>query len=131
MYKTSLGKDKNGKEVYLKDIWPSNKEIEDLMLTSLNAEMFKKRYSNVSRTKRMERINTVDSDIYDWEQILRMLKNHLFSTIYQINRRIKAITDARILLILGDTITTDHISPAGSIDPTGDYFMKHQIQQKI
>ena len=56
LYRTPLGKDKNGKDIFLKDIWPSNREIEDLMLTSLNADMFIKRYSNVSEgPKRMER----------------------------------------------------------------------------
>ena len=135
LYKTSLGKDKNGKEVYLKDIWPSNKEIEDLMLTSLNAEMFKKRYSNVSKgPKEWREINTVDSDIYNWEQNSTYVKKPpFFDNLPDKPEGFKAITDARILLILGDTITTDHISPAGSIkkdSPTGDYFMKHQIQQK-
>jgi len=68
MYKSPLGKDKNGKDVFLKDIWPSNKEIEDLMLSSLNAEMFKQRYSNVSKgPKEWQAINTTDSDIYNWE----------------------------------------------------------------
>ena len=135
LYKTSLGQDKNGKEVYLKDIWPSNKEIEDLMLTSLNAEMFKKRYSNVSKgPKEWREINTVDSDIYNWEQNSTYVKKPpFFDNLPDKPEGFKAITDARILLILGDTITTDHISPAGSIkkdSPTGDYFMKHQIQQK-
>ena len=135
LYKTSLGQDKNGKEVYLKDIWPSNKEIEDLMLTSLNAEMFKKRYSNVSKgPKEWREINTVDSDIYNWEQNSTYVKKPpFFDNLPDKPEGFKAIKDARILLILGDTITTDHISPAGSIkkdSPTGDYFMKHQIQQK-
>ena len=135
LYKTSLGQDKNGKEVYLKDIWPSNKEIEDLMLTSLNAEMFKKRYSNVSKgPKEWRDINTVDSDIYNWEQNSTYVKKPpFFDNLPDKPEGFKAIKDARILLILGDTITTDHISPAGSIkkdSPTGDYFMKHQIQQK-
>ena len=135
LYKTSLGQDKNGKKVYLKDIWPSNKEIEDLMLTSLNAEMFKKRYSNVSKgPKEWREINTVDSDIYNWEQNSTYVKKPpFFDNLPDKPEGFKAITDARILLILGDTITTDHISPAGSIkkdSPTGDYFMKHQIQQK-
>ena len=68
LYKSSLGKDKAGKDVFLKDIWPSNKEIEDIMLTSLNADMFKKRYSNVSEgPKEWREINTVDSEIYNWE----------------------------------------------------------------
>ena len=135
LYKSSLGKDKAGKDVFLKDIWPSNKEIEDIMLTSLNAEMFKKRYSNVSEgPKEWREIDTVDSDIYNWEQNSTYVKRPpFFDNLPDKPEGFKAINDARILLLLGDTVTTDHISPAGSIkkdSPTGDYFMEHQIQQK-
>ncbi len=135
LYKSSLGKDKDGKNVFLKDIWPSNKEIEDIMLTSLNADMFKKRYSNVSEgPKEWREINTVDSDIYNWEQNSTYVKRPpFFDNLPDKPEGFKAINDARILLLLGDTVTTDHISPAGSIkkdSPTGDYFMQHQIQQK-
>ena len=67
IYKASLGKDKEGKEVFLKDIWPSNKEIEDIMLKSINANMFIDRYSNVSKgPKEWSDIKTVDSSIYNW-----------------------------------------------------------------
>ncbi len=135
LYKTSLGKDKSGKDVFLKDIWPSNKEIEDIMLSSLNADMFKKRYSNVSEgPKEWREIDTVDSDIYNWEQNSTYVKRPpFFDNLSDKPEGFKAINDARILLLLGDTVTTDHISPAGSIkkdSPTGDYFMEHQIQQK-
>ena len=135
LYKSSLGKDKAGKDVFLKDIWPSNKEIEDIMLTSLNADMFKKRYSNVSEgPKEWREIDTVDSDIYNWEQNSTYVKRPpFFDNLPDKPEGFKAINDARILLLLGDTVTTDHISPAGSIkkdSPTGDYFMEHQIQQK-
>ena len=135
LYKSPLGKDKEGKDVYLKDIWPSNKEIEELMLNSLNADMFKKRYSNVSEgPKEWQEINTTDSDIYNWEANSTYVKRPpFFDDLPDKPEGFKAIKDARILLLLADTVTTDHISPAGSIkkdSPTGDYFMKHQIQQK-
>ncbi len=135
MYKSALGKDKNGKDIFLKDIWPSNKEIEDLMLSSLNADMFKQRYSNVSEgPKEWQAINTTDSDIYNWEANSTYVKRPpFFDDLPDQPEGFKPINDARILLLLADTVTTDHISPAGSIkkeSPTGDYFMKHQIQQK-
>ena len=135
MYKSALGKDKDGKDVFLKDIWPSNKEIEDLMLSSLNADMFKQRYSNVSEgPKEWQAINTTDSDIYNWEANSTYVKRPpFFDDLPDQPEGFKPINDARILLLLADTVTTDHISPAGSIkkeSPTGDYFMKHQIQQK-
>ena len=135
LYKSSLGKDKNGKDVFLKDIWPSNKEIEEIMLTSLDSEMFKKRYSNVSEgPKEWREINTVDSDIYNWQESSTYVKRPpFFDDLPDKPEGFKPINDARILLVLGDTVTTDHISPAGSIkkeSPTGDYFEKYQIQQK-
>ena len=135
LYKTSLGKDNEGKDVFLKDIWPSNKEIEDLMLSSVNADMFTKRYSNVLEgPKEWSSINTVDSSIYNWEVNSTYVKRPpFFDNLPDKPEGFKAINDARILLLLADTVTTDHISPAGSIkkdSPTGDYFMKHQIQEK-
>ena len=135
LYKSSLGKDKNGEDVFLKDIWPSNKEIEEIMLTSLDSEMFKKRYSNVSEgPKEWREINTVDSDIYNWQESSTYVKRPpFFDDLPDKPEGFKPINDARILLVLGDTVTTDHISPAGSIkkeSPTGDYFEKYQIQQK-
>ncbi len=135
LYKSSIGKNSNGKDVFLKDIWPSNKEIEDIMLTSLSSDMFKKRYSNVSEgPKEWREINTVDSDIYNWEQNSTYVKRPpFFDNLSDKPEGFKPINNARILLLLGDTVTTDHISPAGSIkkdSPTGDYFMEHQIQQK-
>ena len=105
------------------------------MLTSLNADMFKKRYSNVSEgPKEWREINTVDSDIYNWEQNSTYVKRPpFFDNLPDKPEGFKEIKDARPLLILGDSITTDHISPAGSIQkdsPTGEYFMKHQILPK-
>ncbi len=135
LYKSPLGKDKDNKDVYLKDIWPSNQEIEEIMLTSLNSEMFKKRYSNVSEgPKEWREINTADSDIYNWQESSTYVKRPpFFDNLPDKPEGFKPINDARILLVLGDTVTTDHISPAGSIkkeSPTGDYFEKYQIQQK-
>ena len=135
LYKEPLGKDKSGKDVFLKDIWPSNKEIEDLILSSISAEMFVSRYSNVSEgPKEWSSIKTVDSSIYNWEENSTYVKKPpFFENLPDKPEGFKKIKDARPLLILGDTVTTDHISPAGSIkkdSPTGEYFMKHQVQQK-
>ena len=135
LYKDSLGKDHDGKDVYLKDIWPSNKEIEDTLQSSLNADMFVKRYSNVSEgPKQWQKINTEKSDIYNWDEGSTYVKKPpFFDNLSDEPEGFKAIKDARPLLILGDMVTTDHISPAGNIQkdsPTGEYFMKHQIQQK-
>ena len=135
MYKDSLGKDKEGKDVYLKDIWPSNKEIEDTLLRSLNAEMFIKRYANVSLgPKEWQEIKTDATSIYKWDDHSTYVKRPpFFDNMTDKPEGFSAIKDARPLLILGDMITTDHISPAGSIQkesPTGEYFMKFQVVPK-
>ena len=134
-YKEPLGKTKDGRNIFLKDIWPTNKEIEDLILNSINADMFTKRYSKISEgPEDWNNIKTSDSSIYNWDDTSTYVKKPpFFENMPDKPEGFKKITDARPLLILGDTVTTDHISPAGSIkkdSPTGDYFMKHQIQQK-
>ena len=135
LYKDSFGKDKDGKEIYLKDIWPSNQEIEETLKSSLNAEMFKKRYSNVSKgPKQWQEIKTEKSSIYNWDENSTYVKKPpFFENLSDEPEGFKPIKDARPLLILGDMVTTDHISPAGNIQkesPTGEYFMKHQILPK-
>ncbi len=135
LYKDSFGKDKDGKEIYLKDIWPSNQEIEETLKSSLNAEMFIKRYSNVSQgPKQWQEIKTEKSSIYNWDENSTYVKKPpFFENLSDEPEGFKPIKDARPLLILGDMVTTDHISPAGNIQkesPTGEYFMKHQILPK-
>ena len=135
LYKDPLGKDKDGNDVFLKDIWPTNQEIEDTLQKSLNAEMFIKRYSNVSEgPEQWQKIKTEESSIYNWEDTSTYVKKPpFFDNLSDEPEGFKEIKDARPLLILGDSVTTDHISPAGSIQkesPTGEYFMKHQILPK-
>ena len=135
LYKDSLGKDKEGNDVFLKDIWPSNKEIEETLKDSLNAEMFIQRYSNVSEgPTQWQKIKTDKSSIYNWDEGSTYVKKPpFFDSLPDKPEGFKEIKDARPLLILGDMVTTDHISPAGSIQkdsPTGEYFMEHQILPK-
>ena len=135
LYKDPLGKDREGNDVFLKDIWPSNKEIDDTLKNSLNADMFVKRYSNISEgPKQWQKIKTEPTSIYNWEESSTYVKKPpFFENLPDKPEDIKNINDARPLLILGDMVTTDHISPAGTIQkesPTGEYFMKHQILTK-
>jgi len=135
LYKDPLGTNKEGKDVFLKDIWPSNKEIEDTLKDSLNAEMFIQRYSNVSAgPTQWQKIKTDKSSIYNWDEGSTYVKKPpFFDSLPDKPEGFKEIKDARPLLILGDMVTTDHISPAGSIQkdsPTGEYFMEHQILPK-
>ena len=135
LYKDSLGKNKEGKEIYLKDIWPTNKEIEETLKKSLNPEMFVKRYSDISKgPEQWQKIKTDNSSIYKWNEGSTYVKKPpFFDNLTDKPEGFKDIIEARPLLILGDMITTDHISPAGSIQKessTGEYFMEHQILPK-
>ena len=135
LYKEPLGKDKEGKEVFLKDIWPSNKEIDEVLKNSLNPDMFIKRYSNISDgPEQWQKIKTEPSSIYNWDDNSTYVKKPpFFENLTEKPEGFKEIKDARPLLILGDMVTTDHISPAGTIQkesPTGEYFMRHQILPK-
>ncbi len=135
LFKDSFGKDKNDKDVFLKDIWPSNKEIESTLENSLNADMFVKRYSNVSEgPKQWQEIKTEKSSIYNWDENSTYVKKPpFFENLSDEPEGFKEIKNARPLLILGDMVTTDHISPAGNIQkdsPTGEYFMNYQILPK-
>jgi len=135
LYKDPIGKSKDGKDIFLKDIWPSNKEIEETLMSCLDASMFKSRYSKVSEgPKEWQSITTEASSIYNWDPGSTYVKKPpFFEGMSDEPEGFNEIKDARPLLILGDMITTDHISPAGSIpknSPTGQYFMEHQILQK-
>ena len=106
LYKESLGKDKNGKEIFLKDIWPSNKEIEDTLRNSLNSEMFVKRYSNISKGPiQWQKIQTEKSSVYNWDEGSTYVKKPpFFDNLSDKPEGFKKIKDARPLLILGDTV---------------------------
>jgi len=135
LYKDPLGKSKDGKDIFLKDVWPSNQEIENTLHMSLNSDMFVSRYSNVSKgPKEWQEIKINPSNIYNWDTSSTYVKKPpFFEDMPDKPPGFKKIKDARPLLILGDMVTTDDISPAGSIpkdSPTGDYFMKYQIFPK-
>ncbi|MFL2897442.1 MAG: aconitate hydratase AcnA [Candidatus Pelagibacter sp.] len=135
LFKDTLGKNNDGKDIFLKDIWPTNKEIEETLSKSLNPDMFIKRYSNVSLgPAQWQKIKTEKSSIYNWNESSTYVKRPpFFDSLPEKPEGFKEIKDARPLLILGDMVTTDHISPAGSIQkdsPTGEYFMQHQVLPK-
>ena len=105
------------------------------MLKSINAKMFIDRYSNVSKgPKEWNAIKTVDSSIYNWEDNSTYVKNPFLDNLPDQPEGFKPIKDARLLLLLADSVTTDHISPAGNIkkdSPTGDYFMKNRSTKRL
>ncbi len=133
--KDAIGKDKDGKPVYLKDIWPTNREIKDTLKKAVTQEMFKKRYGNVFEgPKEWQEVKVSGGMTYKWDPGSTYVQNPpYFTDMPQEPEALKDIKDARLLALFGDSITTDHISPAGSIKkdgPAGEYLMGHQVSPK-
>jgi len=133
--KDALGINGEGKEIFLKDIWPSNEEINSIVSQHVSAEMFSQQYSNALQgPKEWQDIQTSEGDLYQWkEESTYVQQPPFFNSISEEEKEIKNIDNARPLLLLGHSVTTDHISPAGAIkqdSPAGDYFMERQILQK-
>lgn len=131
-----LGVSKDGKPVYLKDIWPSNKEIADLIGSSINREEFINRYKNVSKgTKEWQDLKVATgSETYKWDPNSTYVQDPpYFKDITPEPVARGGIEGARILAVLGDNITTDHISPAGAIkkdSPAGRYLIEHGVEPR-
>ncbi len=129
-----IGIDTDGNEVFLKDIWPSNSEIRNAVEKNVSPEMFKKQYSNaLDGPKEWQKINTSTGDLYNWNSSSTYVqKPPFFDNQSNDDKEFKSIENARPLLLLGNSVTTDHISPAGAIkvdSPAGNYFMERQIRQ--
>jgi aconitate hydratase len=129
-----IAQTKDGKDVYLKDIWPTSKEIQDLVATSVTAELFKKSYGDVLKgDERWQSIKIAKSETYPWDAKSTYVQNPpYFTGITKTPPGIPTIRGARVLALLGDSITTDHISPAGDIKkdgPAGKYLMEHGVQR--
>jgi aconitate hydratase len=133
--KDALGVSSEGKEIFLKDIWPTNEEINSIVGQHVSAEMFSQQYSNaLLGPKEWQNIQTSEGDLYQWEEESTYVqKPPFFDAVSEDEKEIQNIDNARPLLLLGNSVTTDHISPAGAIkqdSPAGDYFMERQILQK-
>ena len=127
-----IGTDKDGNDVYLKDIWPTNKEIADLVDAVVTREAFLKKYADVFKgDERWQAVETTDSETYDWPPTSTYIANPpYFQGMGTEKGAISNIKDAKVLAILGDMITTDHISPAGSFKattPAGQYLTDRQV----
>jgi aconitate hydratase len=128
-----LGTGKDGKPVYLKDIWPTTKEINAFMKKYVTAAIFKKRYADVFKgDTNWRKIKTVESETYRWNMSSTYVQNPpYFEGMKKEPEPIVDVVDARILAVFGDKITTDHISPAGAIkltSPAGKYLSEHQVR---
>ncbi|UFN50399.1 aconitate hydratase AcnA [Roseomonas sp. OT10] len=131
----AIGQDQDGKDVFLKDIWPTQKEINDIVASALDRKMFMERYAGVfDGTSQWQAIKVdADSDTYRWNSGSTYVQNPpYFEGMTMQPEEKAAIEGARVLAVLGDSITTDHISPAGSIkkaSPAGEYLLEHQVRQ--
>ena len=128
-----LAQTKDGTKVYLKDLWPTNEEINNLLKSSLNPDMFKKRYEEIYEgDDNWKAIQSGSNMTYDWNDTSTYIKHPPFFEDKE-NKDLIDIKDAHILALLGDSVTTDHISPAGNIkedSPAGLYLNNRQVNSK-
>jgi len=131
---TPIGQGKDGQDVFLKDIWPSNAEVSALMAANIDRDMFQSRYANVyAGDEHWQKIDVTGSETYRWRAGSTYVANPpYFEGMDMTPAPVGDIIEAKPLAILGDSITTDHISPAGSIkadSPAGKWLMEHQVSK--
>jgi len=132
--KDSIGKDTNGNEVFLKDIWPTTEEIQSVINASISSEMFTKDYATVFEgDHRWKSLATPVGKVFEWDlKSTYVRKPPYFEGMPRNPEPVKDILKARVMAILGDSVTTDHISPAGNIkadSPAGTYLAEHGIDR--
>ncbi len=127
----SIATTKDGKEVFLKDIWPSNSEINDILKSSLTSEQFRKAYANIYEgEKEWKDIDVTKNNQYEWDDSTYIANPPYFENMSEEDIVLDEIKSARVLAYLGDSVTTDHISPAGNIkedSPAGKYLMSKDV----
>lgn len=127
-----LGQDKDGNDVFLKDIWPTNAEIAELVEKTVTRAAFQAKYADVFKgDEKWQGVEVSGSDTYDWPPASTYIQNPpYFQNMAPEKGTIQNVENAKVLLILGDMVTTDHISPAGSFKettPAGKYLVEHQV----
>jgi len=135
MVNEPLGTDQNNQPVYLKDLWPSQQEVSEAIETNVKAEMFKSKYADVfSGSDMWKEIKVKEGDLFEWNDDSTYIHHPpYFQTLTLDTPSIQAIKDARVLGMFGDSITTDHISPAGNIaadSPAGKFLQERGVQPK-
>ncbi|HWT41420.1 MAG TPA: aconitate hydratase, partial [Sphingopyxis sp.] len=131
---TPIGQDQSGNDVFLKDIWPTNQEVAETVQGAVDRDMFEARYAHVYKgDEHWQKIEVEGSDTYQWRAGSTYVANPpYFEGMTMTPAPVQDIVDAKPLAILGDSITTDHISPAGSIkadSPAGKWLMEHQVSK--
>ena len=135
LYNEPLGTGKNGGPVYLRDIWPSRQEVDDAVAGALESGMFRKSYADVFKGGAQWNAMPVPrGELYEWDPASTYVRNPpFFEGLTPGAPPMEAIEAARVLVYLGDSVTTDHISPAGVIkkdSPAGDYLISHGVQPR-
>ncbi|MBX6353266.1 MAG: aconitate hydratase AcnA, partial [Thermoflavifilum sp.] len=128
-----LGTDKDGKPVYLKDIWPTSQEVQETIRKAMDPEMFKREYATVfTANERWNQLDTPEGEMYEWDEASTYIQEPPFFVGLSVDLPEAAdIQGARVLALLGDSVTTDHISPAGGIavdSPAGKYLREHGVE---
>jgi aconitate hydratase len=129
----ALGSDQNGQAVFLKDIWPTTEEIQTVVKRSVRAEMFQKQYSEVFQgDARWNSVKVPTGDLFDWsEKSTYVRKPPYFENMVDPKTSVQDLSGLRVLAMLGDSVTTDHISPAGNIpadSPAGKFLIEHGVK---
>jgi aconitate hydratase len=135
LFNDPLGTDADGNDVFLRDVWPSASEVEEVVAGAITSEMFTSDYSDVfAGDERWQSLPTPEGDTFDWDpESTYVRRPPYFDEMPAEPSPVEDITDARVLLKLGDSVTTDHISPAGSIkkdSPAGKYLSEHGVEQR-
>ena len=135
LFKDPLGQDTDGNDVYMKDIWPTAKEVEDVIATAITSEMFTTDYADVfAGDEQWRSLPTPEGKTFAWDpESTYVRKPPYFDGMPDEPAPVEDIADARVLLKLGDSVTTDHISPAGAIkkdSPAGKYLAEHGVENR-
>ncbi|OED50937.1 aconitate hydratase 1 [Rhodobacteraceae bacterium (ex Bugula neritina AB1)] len=130
-----IAQDKDGNDVYLKDIWPSTQEVAELVEQTVTREAFQSKYADVFKgDEKWQAVETTDAETYDWPAASTYIQNPpYFQGMGTEPGTISNIENAKVLAVLGDMVTTDHISPAGSFattTPAGQYLLERQVQPR-
>jgi aconitate hydratase len=131
----SLGKDEQGNDVYLRDIWPSPKEVNDVIASAVDSGGFSSSYADVfAGDERWQSLDVPTGDSFEWDDASTYVRRPpYFDGMDREPAGVQDITGARVLAVLGDSVTTDHISPAGSIKadaPAGRYLTEHGVERR-
>jgi aconitate hydratase len=135
MYSDPLGVDREGNEVFLRDLWPSEAEVHELIESAVQSDMFRKSYAEVFEgDERWNSLSVPEGDRFEWDPDSTYVRRApFFEGIEGEPEEVSDISGARVLAVLGDSVTTDHISPAGSIrksSPAGQYLIEHGVEPK-